>query len=195
MRRCDRRPIVYGPVCVHLDRQHKIATHTSIIESALAPVSAWSISSVLHMNPAPVQPQTVPNCPVKARDDVQVRSAPWARRRHKKRLFSSSRPSKRLSWTVLSGSIISHTPLINPAPRVRVDNSLVVARTRRCGRRRIVSEPVCACSGAQKCNPYVQNRTGTGARERIQHLVRIIHESCTTPAARGPASLLATTKS
>ena len=39
---------------------------------------------------------------------------------HKKRLFSSSRPSTRLSWAVPTGSIISHTPLINPPPRVRV---------------------------------------------------------------------------
>ena len=113
----------------------------------------------------------------------------------KKRLFSSSRPSTRLSWAVPTGSITSHTPLTNPAPRVRVIHSHVVARARRCGRRWIVSEPVCACSGTQKCNPDAQNRTGAGARERNQHLLRITHESCTTPAARGPASLLATTKS
>ena len=30
-------------------------------------------------------------------------------------LFSSSRPSTQLSWTAPTGSITSHTPLINPA--------------------------------------------------------------------------------
>ena len=58
---------------------------------------------------------------------------------YKKRLFSSSRPSTQLSWTVPTGSITSHTPLINPAPRVRVIHSHVVARTRRCDDRRVVS--------------------------------------------------------
>jgi hypothetical protein len=52
----------------------------------------------------------------------------------KKRLFSPSRPSTQLSWTVLTGSITSHTPLINPAPSLRVIHSHVVARARRCGR-------------------------------------------------------------
>jgi hypothetical protein len=33
------------------------------------------------------------------------------------RLFSSSRPSTQLSWTVPTGSITSHTPLISPAHR------------------------------------------------------------------------------
>jgi hypothetical protein len=51
---------------------------------------------------------------------------------HRKRLFSSSRPSTQLAWTVPTGSITSHTPPINPAPRVRVSHSRVVARTRRC---------------------------------------------------------------
>ena len=50
---------------------------------------------------------------------------------YKKRLFSSSRPSTQLSWTVPTGSITSHTPLINPAPRVRVIHSHVVGRARR----------------------------------------------------------------
>ena len=50
----------------------------------------------------------------------------------KKRLFSSSRPSTQLAWTVPTGSITSHTPPINPAPRVRVSHSRVVARARRC---------------------------------------------------------------
>ena len=50
----------------------------------------------------------------------------------KKHLFSSSRPSTQLSWTVPTGSITSHTPMINPAPRVRVIHSHVVARARRC---------------------------------------------------------------
>ena len=53
---------------------------------------------------------------------------------YKKRLFSSSRPSTQLSGSVPTGSITSHTPLINPAPRVRVIHSHVVARARRCGR-------------------------------------------------------------
>ena len=57
----------------------------------------------------------------------------------KKHLFSSSRPSTQLSWTVPTGSITSHTPLINPAPRVRVIHSHVVARARRCDDRRVVS--------------------------------------------------------
>ena len=51
-------------------------------------------------------------------------------RGEKKRLFSSSRPSTQLSWTVPTGSITSQTPLINPAPTVRVIHSHVVARTR-----------------------------------------------------------------
>ena len=58
----------------------------------------------------------------------------------KKHLFSSSRPSTQLSWTVPTGSITSHTPPINPAPRVRVIHSHVVARARRCDGRRVVSE-------------------------------------------------------
>ena len=55
-------------------------------------------------------------------------------------LFSSSRPSTQLAWTVPTGSITSHTPLINPAPSVRVIHSHVVARARRCDGRRVVSE-------------------------------------------------------
>ena len=46
--------------------------------------------------------------------------------------FSSSTPSTQLSWTAPTGSITSHTPPINPAPRVRVSHSRVVARARRC---------------------------------------------------------------
>ena len=56
----------------------------------------------------------------------------------KKHLFSSSRPSTQLAWTVPTGSITSHTPPINPAPRVRVIHSHVVARARRCDGRRVV---------------------------------------------------------
>ena len=60
----------------------------------------------------------------------------------KKHLFSSSRPSTQLSWTVPTGSITLRTPLINPSPRVRVIHSHVVARARRCDGRRIVSENI-----------------------------------------------------
>ena len=56
----------------------------------------------------------------------------------KKHLFSSSRPSTQLAWTVPTGSITAHTPPINPAPRVRVIHSHVVARARRCDGRRVV---------------------------------------------------------
>ena len=59
-------------------------------------------------------------------------------------LFSSSGPSTQLSWTVPTGSITSHTPLTNPAPRVRVIHSHVVARPRRCGRRRVISRSLSA---------------------------------------------------
>ena len=58
---------------------------------------------------------------------------------YKKRPFSSSRPPTQLAWTVPTGSITSHTPPINPAPRVRVIHSHVVARARRCDGRRVVS--------------------------------------------------------
>ena len=56
----------------------------------------------------------------------------------KKRLFSSSRPSTQLSWTVPTGSITSHTPLINQVSRPYLIPSHVVARARRCDGRRVV---------------------------------------------------------
>ena len=100
----------------------------------------------------------------------------------KKRLFSSSRTSKRLSWTVPTGSITSHTPLTNPAPSMRVDTSLVVARSRRCDRRPIVYGPVCVHLDRQDCNPHVHNRVGTGTCECMEHFKRCTHESRASPA-------------
>ena len=52
----------------------------------------------------------------------------------KKRPFSSSRPPTQLALTVPTGSITSHTPPINPAPRVRVSHSRVVASVGRARR-------------------------------------------------------------
>ena len=71
--------------------------------------------------------------------NIHRAAAPGVRGVKKKPLFPSSRPSTQLSWTVPTGSITSHTPLINPAPRVRVIHSHVVARARRCDGRRVVS--------------------------------------------------------
>ena len=102
--------------------------------------------------------------------------------RAKTLLFSSSRPSAKLSWTVPTGSITSHTPLTNPAPRGRVIHSHMVTRSRRCDRRLIALCPSACISIGQDCNPHVQIRVGTGTCECMEHLKRCTHESRTSPA-------------
>ena len=78
---------------------------------------------------------------------------------YKKRLFSSSRPSAQLFMDFTdTGSITSHTPLINPAPRVRVIHSHVVARAHRCD-----------CAPRTQDDPTTVTSTRPGDHVRVNH--------------------------
>jgi hypothetical protein len=71
-------------------------------------------------------------------------------------LFVFSAPSTQLSWTAPTGSISSHTPLINQVSRPYLIPSHVVARARRCDGRRVVLH-------VQRPLPYMSGRCSTRA--------------------------------